>query len=78
MADIHVRNRHYLSRLHQAHRGYQAIFIHEMAHILQHQHNINVLLRGAILQTAYFLSFKRYNPYRYRLIASKTFFCLQH
>ena len=45
-----------------------------MAHILQHQHKINVLLRGAVLQTAYFLSFKRYNPYHYRLIAAKPFF----
>ena len=71
---IHVRNRHYLPDYSQANRSYQAIFIHEMAHILQHQHHINVLLRGAVLQTAYFLSFKRYNPYHYRLIEAKPFF----
>ena len=71
---IHVRNRHYLPDYSQANRSYQAIFIHEMAHILQHQHKINVLLHGAVLQTAYFLSFKRYNPYHYLLIEAKPFF----
>lgn len=53
---------------------HRAIFIHEMAHIYQHQHKINVLLRGAILQTAYYLSFKYYNPYHYHLLSHKDYF----
>ena len=72
--DIHVRNLHYRSDYTQAHLGYQAIFIHEMAHVLQYQHKINVLLHGALLQTAYYLSFKQYNPYRYQLTTNKPFF----
>ena len=45
-----------------------------MAHVYQHQKNINVLCKGAYLQTAYFLSFKKYNPYAYTLKAHKKFF----
>lgn len=72
--DIHVRNLHYRSDYTQAHLGYQAIFIHEMAHVLQYQQKINILLHGALLQTAYYLSFKQYNPYRYQLTTNKPFF----
>ena len=72
--DIHVRNLHYRSDYAQAHLGYQAIFIHEMTHVLQYQQKINVLLHGALLQTAYYLSFKKYNPYRYQLTTNKPFF----
>ena len=71
---IHVLNLHYRSDYTQAHLGYQAIFIHEMAHVLQYQQKINVLLHGALLQTAYYLSFKQYNPYRYQLTTNKPFF----
>lgn len=53
----------------------RAIFIHEMAHIYQYQQNINVLHRGMILQIAYYLSFKCYNPYRYQLKLNKNYFC---
>ena len=70
---IHMRNRHYLADYSQAHRGYQAIFIHEMTHILQHQQQTNVLLKGAILQLSYYLSFKRYDPYHYQFVQGKAF-----
>lgn len=49
------------------------IFIHEMAHVMQHQKGTNVLLKGAILQIAYYLSFKLYNPYRYVFHQDKPF-----
>ncbi len=51
----------------------QAIFIHEMAHIYQYQQNTNVLWQGMLLQTAYYLSFKYYNPYRYQLKLNKQY-----
>ncbi|WP_333660738.1 hypothetical protein [Acinetobacter sp.] len=51
----------------------QGIFIHELAHILQYQQQTNVILKGAILQLGYYLSFKRYNPYRYQFIQGKAF-----
>ena len=45
-----------------------------MAHIYQYQQHIHVFLRGAILQSAFFLSFRKYNPYIYKLKANKAFF----
>ena len=51
----------------------QGVFIHELAHILQYQQQTNVILKGAILQLGYYLSFKRYNPYRYQFIQGKAF-----
>lgn len=51
----------------------QGIFIHELAHILQFQIGINVVVKGAILQAGYYLSFKQYNPYRYQFIKDKVF-----
>ncbi|WP_235185372.1 hypothetical protein [Cupriavidus metallidurans] len=42
----------------------QAFFIHEMAHVWQHQHGVNVLCRGLGEQIRHFLGF---NQYRYRL-----------
>lgn len=71
---IHVRNLHYCADYSKQSLGYRAVFIHEMTHVYQHQQHINVFLKGAILQTAYFLSFKKYNPYRYTLKANKDFF----
>ena len=53
---------------------HRAIFIHEMAHIYQHQQKINVLLQGAILQAGYYLSFKHYNPYHYQLQNQQDYF----
>ncbi|MDH0033011.1 MULTISPECIES: hypothetical protein [unclassified Acinetobacter] len=51
----------------------QGIFIHELTHILQYQQQTNVILKGAILQLGYYLSFKIYNPYRYQFIQGKAF-----
>lgn len=71
---IHVRHINYKLDFSRENLSYQAIFIHEMAHIYQHQQNIPVLLKGAFLQTAYFLSLQRYNPYKYTLKTGKKFF----
>lgn len=71
--DIHAHNRHYKADYSQASLAYQALFIHEMTHIFQYQQHINVLLKGAILQMAYFISFKKYNPYTYTLKSKKPF-----
>jgi hypothetical protein len=46
----------------------QAFFIHEMAHVWQHQHGVNVLCRGLGEQIRHFLGF---NQYRYRLEPGK-------
>lgn len=70
---IHARQRHFKADYSKESIGYQAVFIHEMTHIFQYQQKINVLLHGAILQSAYFLSFKRYNPYAYTLEPHKSF-----
>ncbi|WP_043973577.1 MULTISPECIES: hypothetical protein [Acinetobacter] len=51
----------------------QGIFIHELAHILQFQQHTHVIVKGAILQAGYYLSFKQYNPYQYHLIQGKAF-----
>lgn len=66
--DIHFKQNYAKENLH-----YQAIFIHEMTHILQYQNNINVLFWGACLQTVRFLSFGLYNPYTYKLSKEKRF-----
>lgn len=46
----------------------QGLFIHEMAHVWQHQQGINVLLRGGLEQVCHFCGF---DQYRYRLDAGK-------
>ncbi|WP_333668599.1 hypothetical protein [Acinetobacter guillouiae] len=51
----------------------QGVFIHELTHILQYQKHTNVVVRGFVLQSAYYLSFKKYNPYKYKLIEGKLF-----
>lgn len=51
----------------------QGVFIHEMTHVLQYQQQRNVLFKGAVLQLAYYLSLKRYNPYHYQYIEGKAF-----
>lgn len=71
---IHVRNIDYKADFSKEKLGYQAVFIHEMAHIYQHQQNISVLIKGALLQSAYFLTLQRYNPYHYTLKSGKKFF----
>ena len=45
----------------------------KLAHILQFQQHTNVIVKGAILQAGYYLSFKHYNPYQYHLIQGKAF-----
>lgn len=51
----------------------QGIFIHELTHVMQYQQGIHVLLKGALLQSAYYLSFKYYNPYKYTYHPKKVF-----
>ncbi|NNP73077.1 hypothetical protein A7P53_10910 [Acinetobacter defluvii] len=51
----------------------QGVFIHELTHVLQYQKNTNVIVKGFILQSAYYLSFKMYDPYKYKLINGKRF-----
>ena len=46
----------------------QGLFIHEMAHVWQYQHGINVLMRGALEQVRHFCGF---NQYRYQLEVGK-------
>lgn len=70
---IFVGGRHYRDDFSAHGRLYQQIFIHEMTHVLQYQHGINVLLKGAWLQTLYYLSLKKYNPYRYTFDQYKSF-----
>lgn len=50
-------------------RGNQGLFIHEMTHVWQHQHGVNVLLVGAYQQTKQFLVG---NQYEYQLESGKT------
>lgn len=51
----------------------QGIFIHELTHVMQYQKGMHVLLKGALLQSAYYLSFKKYNPYKYTYSPHKAF-----
>ncbi len=51
----------------------QALFIHELTHILQHQRHTNVFIKGLVLQSAYYLTFKQYNTYKYNLVEGKEF-----
>lgn len=71
---IHLKNADYCEDFSCQSIGYQAVFIHEMAHIYQHQRHVNVLLKGAFLQSAYYLSRGKYNPYHYTLIEGKNYF----
>lgn len=52
---------------------FQALLIHELTHILQSQRHTNVLMQGLVLQSAYYLTFKQYNPYKYSLVEGKAF-----
>lgn len=70
---LHIRNKHFKTDYSKENKIYQGIFIHEMTHILQHQQGQNVLLKGAFLQSAYFISFKKYNPYAYKFDPKKNF-----
>lgn len=48
-----------------------SLLIHEMTHVYQYQHGVNVLLIGGILQIFKFTTFGLYNPYDFNII--KTF-----
>jgi len=67
---IHARAPNYSPDYSTESHAFQGLFIHEMAHIYQYQQNIHVLLRGAMLQSAFFLSFGRYNPYAYPFLTT--------
>lgn len=71
---IHLKNADYIDDFSKESLSYQAIFVHEMAHIYQYQQHINVFLKGAFLQTALYLSLGKYNPYHYTLQANKAYF----
>ena len=71
---IHLKATDYCTDFSQQNLAYQAIFIHEMAHIFQFQSHVNVLLQGAVLQMAYYATFKKYNPYQYTLQPEKAYF----
>jgi len=71
---IHVKDANYSFDYAKENLSYQSVFIHELTHVYQHQQKINVLLKGALLQIAYHLSFKKYNPYQYELTDNKAFF----
>lgn len=70
---IFVSDKHYKDDFALCDNLYRQIFIHEMTHVLQYQHGINVLWRGAILQAMYYLSFKKYNPYHYTFDKDRDF-----
>lgn len=70
---IFVGDGHYKDDFSKYGRGYEQIFIHEMTHVLQYQKGVNVLLKGAWLQSLYYLSFKKYNPYEYQFDKNKSF-----
>ena len=71
---IHFKAADYCSDFIEQSHFYQAVFIHEMAHIYQYQRKENVLLKGAILQMGLYLTWGKYNPYRYKLIKNKCYF----
>jgi len=48
-------------------------FIHEMTHVLQHQHGVNVLGRGLALHAARIGSFGLYDPYSFTYDAGRAF-----
>ena len=53
--------------------AYAKTFIHEMTHVLQVQHGVNVLGQGFLLQAGRFLSFGTYNPYKFTYDPNRTF-----
>lgn len=70
---IFVSDKHYKDDYTKYGKSYEQVFVHEMTHVMQYQQGINVLLQGAILQSLYYLSFKRYNPYHYHFDKHKSF-----
>lgn len=68
VGDVHYKDDYSCQNL-----MYRQVFIHEMTHVLQYQQGICVLWHGAYLQSAYYLSFFKYNPYHYVLTPNKDF-----
>lgn len=48
-------------------------FIHEMTHVMQYQHGVNVLGQGFRLQAGKFLSLGIYDPYKFTYDPSRAF-----
>ncbi|MDO5650664.1 MAG: hypothetical protein Q4G13_00820 [Moraxella sp.] len=71
--NLFTTTKHYQDDYSTAALSYQQIFIHEMTHVFQHQQGVNVLYQGAWLQSLYYLSGKRYNPYAYQFDPAKSF-----
>ncbi|OTG81762.1 hypothetical protein [Acinetobacter sp. ANC 4648] len=71
---LHLKDADYCDDFSQQNLAYQAIFVHEMAHIYQFQRKVNVLFQGAILQIAFYGTLGKYNPYKYMLKADKAYF----
>lgn len=71
---IFVLDKHYQDDFSKSSLIYQKLFIHEMTHVLQYQQGTCVLYYGALLQSLYYLSFKRYNPYHY-VFSKYKYFC---
>ena len=53
--------------------GTAGVFIHEMTHVLQVQHGVNVLGRGLLLQAGKFLSGGLYDPYKFTYAPARSF-----
>lgn len=70
---IFVGKKHHQDDFSAAGAMYKQVFIHEMTHVFQCQQGVCVLLKGAWLQSAYYLSGFRYNPYRYTFDENKNF-----
>ena len=49
------------------------VFIHEMAHVMQYQHGVNVLGQGFLLQAGKYLSFGLYDPYKFTYDPNRAF-----
>lgn len=58
---------------HCPHEKCRDTLIHELTHVMQHQHGVNVLWRGGILQTLRFCSLKYYDPYQCAYESDKAF-----
>ncbi|EFF83292.1 hypothetical protein HMP0015_1225 [Acinetobacter haemolyticus ATCC 19194] len=71
--NLYVHQKYFHSDYSRCSITLQSIFIHELTHILQYQQQTNVILKGALLQLGYYLTLKRYNPYKYQFVEGKAF-----
>lgn len=53
--------------------GEQTWFIHEMTHVMQSQHGVNVFGSGLMLQAGKYMSFGIYDPYRFEYDPTRPF-----